>query len=182
MKRTAVFSSLLCLGIVFSCHSARADLDGNCGRLKAGDNFNRINEILDCIESKIRTSLSPVPPEANSEASGSPSLQDKAGLYRITTEYVGQSNVEFQVFVNDLPVAAYSSDGANADITRFIRPGQNRFRILWTADPAMPGVYAKLIVSEKTGDRWSALITREVTKNTKAGESTLNLFAGSPPK
>jgi hypothetical protein len=26
--------------------------DQSCGRLKAGDSFNRINEILDCIESK----------------------------------------------------------------------------------------------------------------------------------
>jgi hypothetical protein len=72
MKRTAVFSSLLCLGILLSCHSTGADLDGNCGRLKTGDNFNRINEILDCIESKIRTSVSPLPPAANSEAGGSP--------------------------------------------------------------------------------------------------------------
>jgi hypothetical protein len=73
MKRTAVFSGLLCLGILISCHSTGADLDGNCGRLKAGDNFNRVNEILDCIESKIRTSLSPLPPAANSASSGSPS-------------------------------------------------------------------------------------------------------------
>jgi hypothetical protein len=73
MKRTAVFSGLLCLGILISRHSTGADLDGNCGRLKAGDNFNRINQILDCIEAKIRTSLSPLPPAANSASSGSPS-------------------------------------------------------------------------------------------------------------
>jgi hypothetical protein len=73
MKRTVVFSGLLCVGILLSCHSTGADLDGNCGRLKAGDNYNRINDILDCIESKIRTSLSPLPPAANSASSGSPS-------------------------------------------------------------------------------------------------------------
>jgi hypothetical protein len=80
MKRTSVLISLLCLGIVFSCHSARADQDGNCGRLKAGDNFNRINQILDCIESKIRTSLSPLPPAANSSSSGSPSRLPPPGV------------------------------------------------------------------------------------------------------
>jgi hypothetical protein len=179
MKRTAVFSSLLYLGILFSSHSTGADLDGNCGRLKARDNFNRINEILDCIESKIRTSQSPLPPAPNSESSGSPSLQDKVEHYRITTDYLSASNVEFQVLVNDLPVGAYSSDGAQADITRFIKPGLNKVRIRWTADPAM-STYARLIIAAKTDKEWSPLITREVTKITKPGESTVNLFAGSP--
>ena len=77
MKRTAVFSSLLCLAILFSYHSTGADLDGNCGRLKAGDKFDRINEILDCIESKIRTS---VPPAANSASTGSPSRLPTPGV------------------------------------------------------------------------------------------------------
>src|SRR2546429_9348106 len=54
MKRTTVLSILLLVGIVFSYHSTGADPDQNCGRLKTGDNFNRINEILDCIESKIK--------------------------------------------------------------------------------------------------------------------------------
>jgi hypothetical protein len=177
MKRTAVFSSLLCLGIVLSCQSTRADLVGNCGRLKAGDNFNRINEILDCIESKIRTSPSPPPPAANTESSESPSLQDKVELFRLTTVYLCASNVEFQVFVNDLQVGAFSADGASVDITRFIKLGQNKVRIMWTADPAMSCGYAKLLIAEKTGERWNPLIDREITKNTKAGESTLNLFA-----
>jgi hypothetical protein len=53
MKRTAVLSTILLVGIVFSYHSTGANPDQNCGRLKTGDNFNRINEILDCIESKI---------------------------------------------------------------------------------------------------------------------------------
>src|SRR5690349_17173813 len=121
MKRTAAFSSLLYLGIVFSRQSTRADPNENCGRLKAGDNFNHINQILDCIESKIRTSLSPSPPAANIEPSGSPPLQGKVGFYRITTNYLCPSDVEFQVFVNDLQIGAYSADGANADITRFIK-------------------------------------------------------------
>src|SRR4029453_14704244 len=54
MKRTTVVSILLLVGIVFSYHSTGANPDQNCGRLKTGDNFNRINEILDCIESKIK--------------------------------------------------------------------------------------------------------------------------------
>jgi hypothetical protein len=172
MKRTAVFSSMLCMGILFSCHSTRADPDENCGRLKAGDNFNRINEILDCIESKIRTSSSLLPTAPNSESSGPPSS------YRIITTYFSTSNVEFQVFVNDLPVGAYSANGANADITRFIKPGQNKVRITWTADPGMASIaLAKLTLENQIDEKWSPLISREVTKTTKAGESTSNLFA-----
>jgi hypothetical protein len=53
MKSTTVFSMLLVVGMVFSSHATGADPEQNCGRLKTGDNFNRINEILDCIESKI---------------------------------------------------------------------------------------------------------------------------------
>src|SRR4029453_13425742 len=53
MKRTTVVSILLLVGIVFSYHSTGANPSQNCGRLKTGDNFNRINEILDCIEAKI---------------------------------------------------------------------------------------------------------------------------------
>jgi len=59
MKKTAVLSILLFVGIVFSYQSTGADPVQNCGRLKTGDNYNRINEILDCIESKINVS-SPV--------------------------------------------------------------------------------------------------------------------------
>jgi hypothetical protein len=53
MKKINVLSILLLVGISFSYSSIGADPDQNCGRLKTGDNFNRLNEILDCIESKI---------------------------------------------------------------------------------------------------------------------------------
>jgi len=53
MKKTPVFSMLFMVGIVCSSPAIGAEPSQNCGRLKTGDNFNRINEILDCIESKI---------------------------------------------------------------------------------------------------------------------------------
>ena len=53
MKKTTVFSMLFVVGIVCSSPAIGAETSQNCGRLKTGDTFNRINEILDCIESKI---------------------------------------------------------------------------------------------------------------------------------
>jgi len=53
MRKTTVFSMLFAVGIVCSSPAIGAEPSQNCGRLKSGDNFNRINEILDCIESKI---------------------------------------------------------------------------------------------------------------------------------
>ena len=89
--------------------------------------------------------------------------------YRIRTVY-NRSNVEFSVFVNDVQVGAYSSDNVNADITRFIKPGENKVRIAWTADPT--GNLARLIIEVKQGERWSRLITRDVRSTTKAGDTT----------
>ena len=183
MKRTTVLSILLLVGIIFSYHSTGANPDQNCGRLKTGDNFNRINEILDCIESKIHVSPSQESPLLTPESSGSLPPARSVESYRIRTEYIDHSNVEFSVFVNDVQVGAYSSTGAIADITRFIKPGQNKVRITWTADPDMSsGFSAYLIIEVQQGEKWSPLITRQVTKTTKAGESTPTIVAGTTPQ
>jgi hypothetical protein len=85
--------------------------------------------------------------------------------------------------VNDVQVGAYSSDGAIADITQFIKPGPNKVRITWTADPDMsPGNSASLIIEVQQGEAWRPLITRQVTKTTKAGESTPTIVAGTTPQ
>src|SRR4051812_9828550 len=55
MRRITLLGTLLLLGIFFSYSTIGFAQDQNCGRLKTGDSFNRINEILDCIESKIRS-------------------------------------------------------------------------------------------------------------------------------
>jgi hypothetical protein len=96
--------------------------------------------------------------------------------YRIRTDYYGYGvNVEFSVFVNGVQVGDYSSGDAKADITRFIKPGVNEVRITWTADPNMTEVYhyGRLLIEVRQGEEWNPLITRQVTKTTKAGESTL---------
>src|SRR5215208_3275659 len=54
MKGITLLFSLSLAGIVFLYSSIGFGQDQNCGRLKTGDSFNRINEILDCIESKVR--------------------------------------------------------------------------------------------------------------------------------
>jgi hypothetical protein len=104
--------------------------------------------------------------------------------YRIRTNYAGHSDVEFSVFVNDVQVGAYSSDGVTADITRFIKPGLNNVRVAWTADRNMsPYFSATLIIEVKQGEAWSHLITRTITKTTKTGEITPTIFhAGTAPQ
>jgi hypothetical protein len=183
MKNTTVFGILVVVWMVVSSPAIGADPEQNCGRLKTGDNFNRINEILDCIESKIRvlSSKESLPPK--SEPLVSPPPAGKVEPYRIKAIYPIPSNVEFTVFVNDVQVGAYSSNGAIADITRFIKPGQNKIRITWTADPDMlPGNFASLIIEVQQGETWHPLITRQVTKTTKAGESTPTIVAGTTPQ
>jgi hypothetical protein len=81
--------------------------------------------------------------------------------YRISTDYVMGTNVEFSVFINDVPVGAYSSSGVTADITRFIKPGANKVRIAWKTAPSI-ATYATLKIEAKQGDSWSPLITRTV--------------------
>jgi hypothetical protein len=82
------------------------------------------------------------------------------------------------VFINDVLVGYYSTDGATSDITQYIKPGLNDVKIAWTADPNMSGLgYALLAIETKQEDRWNAIITRKVEKNTKAGESKAHIFA-----
>jgi TIR domain len=99
--------------------------------------------------------------------------------YRIRTDYfawLNPPNVEFSVFINDMQVGAYNSGGVIADITRFIKPGVNEVHIAWTADPNMDERYhATLLVEEKRGKEWSTVITREVNRGTKAGETTSHI-------
>jgi hypothetical protein len=114
--------------------------------------------------------------------------------YRLTTHLYkqiprlaseqGLSNVEFSIFVNDVQVGVYSSDGVNADISRFIKPGPNNVRITWTADPDMTSEYVmEPKIEVKQGERWSPLITRRVDNTTKAGETvTLIVHHGDTPR
>jgi len=53
MNKINALSILLAVGIGFPYLSIGADSNQNCGRLKTGDSFDRLNEILNCIESKI---------------------------------------------------------------------------------------------------------------------------------
>ncbi len=114
--------------------------------------------------------------------------------YRLTTDLVhsrfrrhrraGISNIEVSLFVNGVQIGVYSSGGVNADISRFIKPGQNNVRIAWTADPDMTTEYVmELRIEMKQGERWSPLITHRVNKTTKAGETvTTIIHHGDTPR
>jgi hypothetical protein len=86
--------------------------------------------------------------------------------------------------VNDVQVGLYSSGNVNADISRFIKPGSNKVRIAWTADPDMTlGYVTELRIEEKQAESWSPLITRRVNKTTKAGETeTTIIHHGDTPR
>jgi hypothetical protein len=86
------------------------------------------------------------------------------------------------VFVNDVQVGVYSTHHAIADITRYLKPGLNEVKITWTADPNMEGPFAQLVIEVKQGDQWNPIITRQVTKNTKAGESKTHIPIETKPQ
>jgi hypothetical protein len=106
-------------------------------------------------------------------------------VYNRTTRFVGgSSNAEVSIFVNDVPVGVYSTGGVKADISRFIKPGPNKVRIAWTADPDMRENYEMALeVEVKQGESWSPLITRRLDKTTKAGEAvTTIIHHGDTPR
>jgi hypothetical protein len=75
-------------------------------------------------------------------------------------------------------VGSYSTGGAIADITRYIKPGLNDVQITWTADPNMWYIaVAELIIEAKQDEQWHAIITRNVAKDTKAGESKAHILS-----
>jgi hypothetical protein len=131
MKRTIVLSILLLVGIVFSYHVTGADPDQNCGRLKTGDNFNRINEILDCIEAKINVSA-PMKLENTTVYNDEKEPNDSVGNANMVT--LGST------------IKAQIKDGNEYDIFTFIAPdSQKNIRIiLRQTNPR--GFYPRVII------------------------------------
>jgi hypothetical protein len=114
MKRITVFCALSLVGIVFSYpligFGQDRSQDQNCGRLKTGDSFNRINEILDCIETKIGVIQSSKDPISQSKEStvialpGHPLGSAKEPNDRIydATPIVFGSSIQGKLTKNDL--------------------------------------------------------------------------------
>jgi hypothetical protein len=110
-----------------------------------------------------------------------------AQSYRLTTALYkqglrfhgerGSSNIEVSIFVNGVQVGVYSSDGVDADISQFLKPGPNNVRIAWTADPDMTSQYMmELKIEVKQDESWRPIITRRFDKTTKAGETVTTII------
>jgi hypothetical protein len=159
MKRTAVVSILLLVGIVFSYHSTGANPDQNCGRLKTGDNFNRINEILDCIESKIKVYA--------------PVKSENATIYNEEKEpnnLIGNANL-----VNlDSTIKAQIKDDNEYDIFTFIAPdSQKNLRIiLRQTQPG--GFYPSVAIYDRNEN--------QILKEAGSANKTISLQLKSKPK
>lgn len=103
------------------------------------------------------------------------SPENTAGKYRIKTEYMGRSSATFNVAINGATVGSYSTDG-QADVSSFLRPGENNIKVSWTDDPSMSAVgTVRLRLQVERNGAWSDVLTREVRKNTKVGESTTTI-------
>jgi hypothetical protein len=101
--------------------------------------------------------------------------ENAAGQYRIKTEYLGRSHATFNVAINGATVGSYSTDG-EADVSSFLRPGANDIKVSWTDDPGMSAVgTVRLRLQANRNGSWSDVLTREVRRSTKAGESTTTI-------
>lgn len=137
--------------------------------------------------SDVKPVLSPGKKEPSSPSQTPPSTliweTGSVEPYRIFSYSVGDNTVEFSISINNVPVGSYSSSFVTADITRFIKAGENQVHIAWTADPKMVSRgFALVEIQVKQGDDWSSIITRKVTKDTQAGESTARLQARVAPQ
>jgi hypothetical protein len=159
MKKLNVLSILLLMGIGFSSPSIGADSDQNCGRLKTGDNFNRLNEILDCIESKINVH--------------SPMKIENAAVYNEEKEpndLIGNANL----VALGSTVRAKINDDNEYDIFTFIAPDskKNIRVILRQTHPS--GFYPRVALYDYTES--------QIFKEDGLSHKTLSLQIKSEPK
>jgi hypothetical protein len=118
-------------------------------------------------------------------ASSSPAVSDEDETavktpYRIRVVYSGKSTVEFSVFVNGTQIGSYNS-GSESDLTPSLAPGKNAIKVVWTADPNMKSYEsARLFIETNQEEKWNTVLSREVRKETAAGETTLNLDINGP--
>ena len=99
--------------------------------------------------------------------------------YRVITDNVGKSNVEFTLMINGATVGSYNTDNVENDISSYLRPGENTIKVAWTADSSMNSFEkARLKVQTKRGNNWNDIVTREVARDTSAGDSEIKIQVG----
>lgn len=121
----------------------------------------------------VESTAPPSPPTTTTEA---PTVTEP---YRVITDNVGKSNVEFTLMINGATVGSYNTDKVENDISSYLQSGQNIIKVAWTADGSMKSYEkAQLKIQTQRAGNWNDIVTREVTGKTAAGESEINIQVG----
>ena len=143
----------------FSYSSAGADLDQNCGRLKTGDDFNHLNKILDCIESKInvRSSMKLENEVVYSEE-------------KEPNDLIGNANM----IVLGSTVKAKINDDNEYDVFTFIAPNSEKNIRVIVRQTHPYGFYPRVTLYDNT--------EIQILKEDGRGNTTISLQIRSEPK
>ncbi|MES2464308.1 MAG: hypothetical protein V4671_27420 [Armatimonadota bacterium] len=146
---------------------------GGCANKESTTNGPTVPPAGSTSSPSVATASSPSPPLESA-------VTESENPYRVRTRYNGKTTVEFGVFVDGTQAGSYNA-AAEADITPLLRPGKNTVRVTWTADPDMERYESALLYLEtKRGGNWSTVLSREVRKDTAAGDTTLVLDTSGP--
>ncbi len=103
-------------------------------------------------------------------------------VYRLRAEFLGTSDVTFEVSLNGQKVGSFNADATN-DITPLVRQGSNRVEVRWRGQHEADE-YSKaqlFLESQRPGQEgWNSLFSREVGRKTREEQATGNFDVGSP--
>ena len=114
---------------------------------------------------------------------GTPSpLDSPAEIYRLRAEFLGTSDVTFEVSLNGKKVGSFNADATN-DITPSVQPGSNRIEVRWKGQHEADQ-YAKaqlFLESQRPGQEdWNSLFSREVGRKTKEVQASGTFDVSAP--
>lgn len=102
--------------------------------------------------------------------------------YRLRAEFLGTSDVTFEVKLNGQQVGSFNAD-ATSDVTPVIRFGANRIEVQWKGQhEAEEHAKAQLFLeSQRPGqDGWNSLFSREVARKTKEQQTSASFDVVAP--
>ena len=107
---------------------------------------------------------------------------ERGEIYRVRAEFLGTSDVTFEVTLNGQKVGSFNADATN-DITPLVRQGSNRVEVRWRGQHEADE-YSKaqlFLESQRPGqDGWNSLFSREVGRKTREEQAIGNFDIGTP--
>lgn len=103
-------------------------------------------------------------------------------LYRLRAEFLGTTDVTFEVRLNGQQVGSFNAD-ATSDVTPVIGLGTNRIEVQWKGQhEAEEHAKAQLFLeSQRPGqDGWNSLFSREVARKTKEQQASASFDVVTP--